>query len=122
MASAGGAFGGARGLAPSPPEKGVFPLDHYGECKEVMSNYMKCLKDNKYDGDKCRAISKAYLECRMERNLMAQQSLAELGFTKDGGTVTPVPSEDDFQPSPSPPSAPKKTETGFVAGMPYRKP
>lgn len=24
-----------RGLAPKPPEKGVFPLDHFGECKEV---------------------------------------------------------------------------------------
>ena len=33
--SAGGAFGGARGNAPKPPEKGVFPLDHLGECKEV---------------------------------------------------------------------------------------
>ena len=33
--SAGGAFGGARGLQPRPPEKGVFPLDHFGECQEV---------------------------------------------------------------------------------------
>ena len=35
MASAGGAFGGSRGLQPLPPEKGVFPLDHFGECKQV---------------------------------------------------------------------------------------
>lgn len=35
--SAGGAFGGARGLAPKPPEKGVFPLDHFGECKKVKN-------------------------------------------------------------------------------------
>ena len=33
--SAGGAFGGSRGLAPRPPEKGVFPLDHFNECKQV---------------------------------------------------------------------------------------
>ena len=33
--SAGGAFGGARGNQPRPPEKGVFPLDHFGECKQV---------------------------------------------------------------------------------------
>ena len=33
--SAGGAFGGARGFQPRPPEKGVFPLDHFGECKQV---------------------------------------------------------------------------------------
>lgn len=35
LMSAGGAFGGARGYQPKPPEKGVFPLDHFGECKEV---------------------------------------------------------------------------------------
>jgi len=29
------AFGAARGLAAKPPEKGVFPLDHFGECKKV---------------------------------------------------------------------------------------
>ena len=34
MAS-GGAFGGARGLQPVAPEKGVFPLDHLQQCKEV---------------------------------------------------------------------------------------
>ena len=33
--SAGGAFGGARGFQPRPPEKGVFPLDHFGECTKV---------------------------------------------------------------------------------------
>lgn len=36
--SAGGAFGGARGFQPRPPEKGVFPLDHFGECKSVRAN------------------------------------------------------------------------------------
>lgn len=34
--SAGGAFGGARGYQPKPPDKGVFPLDHFGECKAVQ--------------------------------------------------------------------------------------
>ena len=33
--SAGGAFGGARGVQSKAPEKGVFPLDHFGECVEV---------------------------------------------------------------------------------------
>lgn len=28
-------FGGARGSRAKPPEKGVFPLDHFGECKQV---------------------------------------------------------------------------------------
>ena len=35
--SAGGAFGGARGYQPKAPDKGVFPLDHFGECKQVSS-------------------------------------------------------------------------------------
>lgn len=29
------AFGGSRGVAARPPEKGIFPLDHFGECKQV---------------------------------------------------------------------------------------
>lgn len=29
------AFGGSRGVAAKAPEKGVFPLDHFGECKTV---------------------------------------------------------------------------------------
>jgi hypothetical protein len=29
------AFGGARGAGARPPEKGIFPLDHFGECKKV---------------------------------------------------------------------------------------
>ena len=36
--SAGGAFGGARGYQPKPPDKGVFPLDHFGECKQVWAS------------------------------------------------------------------------------------
>lgn len=27
--------GGGRGVQAKAPEKGVFPLDHFGECKEV---------------------------------------------------------------------------------------
>ena len=30
-------FGGARQGAPKPPEKGVFPLDHFGECTTVRA-------------------------------------------------------------------------------------
>jgi hypothetical protein len=35
--AAGGAFGGGRGLQPTPPEKGVFPLDHLEECKPARA-------------------------------------------------------------------------------------
>ena len=40
--SAGGAFGGSRGLQPRAPEKGVFPLDHFGECKQVCCLVLLC--------------------------------------------------------------------------------
>ncbi|CAK9200546.1 unnamed protein product [Sphagnum troendelagicum] len=85
--AAGGAFGGGRGLQPTPPEKGVFPLDHLEECKPAMKAYMECLKANKYESEKCRKFSKDYLECRMERNLMVKQDLTELGFFKEGGST-----------------------------------
>ncbi|CAI7782685.1 unnamed protein product [Closterium sp. NIES-54] len=67
MAGVGGAFGGSRSLQPVPPEKGVFPLDHFGECKEVMREYMECLKQHGNQSDKCRDIAKKYLQCRMDR-------------------------------------------------------
>jgi hypothetical protein len=34
------AFGGNRGLQPIPPEKGVFPLDHLQECKQVVESLL----------------------------------------------------------------------------------
>mmetsp|Transcript_23883 Transcript_23883/g.28885 ORF Transcript_23883/g.28885 Transcript_23883/m.28885 type:complete len:81 (+) Transcript_23883:279-521(+) len=73
------AFGAAR-YQPKPPEKGVFPLDHFGECKPVMDDYMSCMKTSKGKADECRALSKAYLQCRMNKGLMAKQDLDVLGF------------------------------------------
>ena len=37
----GGPMSGSK--APLAPEKGVFPLDHFGECKRVMRKYLRCL-------------------------------------------------------------------------------
>ncbi|CAN6285667.1 unnamed protein product [Urochloa humidicola] len=78
--SAGGAFGGNRGVRPVPPEKGVFPLDHLHECDLEKKDYLACLKSTRFQSEKCRQFSKKYLECRMERNLMAKQDMSELGF------------------------------------------
>ena len=83
-----------RTLVPRAPEKGVFPLDHFGECKEAraprpthcgaapqqpahapraqaMAAYMACLKDASYATEGCRHLSKRYLECRMSRRAAA---------------------------------------------------
>ncbi|KAM0946070.1 putative cysteine alpha-hairpin motif superfamily [Dioscorea sansibarensis] len=86
--SAGGAFGGNRGARPVPPEKGVFPLDHLHECDLEKKEYISCLKSSGYQSERCRHFSKKYLECRMERNLMAKQDMSELGFRKENETHT----------------------------------
>ncbi|XP_042507566.1 cytochrome c oxidase assembly protein COX19-like isoform X3 [Macadamia integrifolia] len=68
--SAGGAFGGNRGLRPVPPEKGIFPLDHMHECDLEKKAYVTCLKSSGYQSERCRQFSKKYLECRMERDVV----------------------------------------------------
>ncbi|XP_068667053.1 uncharacterized protein [Aristolochia californica] len=78
--NAGGAFGGNRGVGPVPPEKGIFPLDHLHECDLEKKEYIACLKSANHLSEKCRHFSRKYLQCRMERNLMAKQDLSELGF------------------------------------------
>ncbi|XP_020941602.1 cytochrome c oxidase assembly protein COX19 isoform X1 [Sus scrofa] len=85
---------GSKSFQPRPPDKGSFPLDHFGECKSFKEKFMKCLRDNNFENALCRNESKEYLECRMERQvhasnywqLMAQEPLEKLGFgdLKDG--------------------------------------
>ena len=62
------------------PEKGVFPLDHFAECKRASVEYLTCLEKNGADASACEALSRAYLECRMGKELMAKQPMEELGF------------------------------------------
>jgi len=98
-------------VAPKAPEKGVFPLDHFGECKKVMQEYLACLKTHGGESQPCRELSKKYLQCRMEKNLMASQDLAELGFKQD-------PSQAG-QPTGASTAEKAKTDnqTGYVAGL-----
>lgn len=51
-----------------------------GECRSFQERFMKCLRENKFENALCRHESKEYLECRMERQLMAQEPLEKLGF------------------------------------------
>lgn len=69
-----------------PPDKGSFPLDHDGECKEYMKKYMNCLKKNNNDNHKCRTESKDYLQCRMDRQLMAKEDFRRLGYSEDSSS------------------------------------
>ncbi|CAI9757617.1 unnamed protein product [Fraxinus pennsylvanica] len=74
--SAGGAFGGNRGVSPVPPEKGEFPLDHMHLCDLEKKDYVNCLKSSRHKSENGRYFSKKYLECCMERNFGI--SLAEV--------------------------------------------
>ncbi|GAX80504.1 hypothetical protein CEUSTIGMA_g7942.t1 [Chlamydomonas eustigma] len=64
----------------SAPEKGVFPLDHFGECKQLAQDYLTCLEKNENEARPCNDLAKRYFECRMDRKLMVKQDLAELGI------------------------------------------
>lgn len=71
-------------IKPTPPDRGSFPLDHEGECKDVMIRYLDCLQKQKGDNQVCKPISKEYLQCRMERQLMdREEDWTNLGFERD---------------------------------------
>ena len=44
--------------------------------------YLTCLKDKESNHHKCRELSKAYLQCRMDKKLMAEENLDEVGNKK----------------------------------------
>ncbi|NWW32181.1 COX19 protein, partial [Panurus biarmicus] len=87
-----------KSFAPRPPDKGAFPLDHFGECSAFKERFMECLRRSGYESAACRQSAMAYLECRMDRRrlcslkwfllfssfslrqLMANEPLEKLGF------------------------------------------
>lgn len=89
-------------MKPVPPDKGSFPLDHKGQCKECMKTFISCLETNKLEHHKCKQLSKQYLECRMNKNLMQHEDLNDYGFnhTVSFGAETI-----------------KKEKVGFVGGL-----
>ncbi|KAI9572755.1 hypothetical protein HD554DRAFT_1989183, partial [Boletus coccyginus] len=68
------------GFQATPPDRGSFPLDHDGECRDKMMQYMACLKKNSSTSTPCRSSSKQYLECRMSKGLMERDDFKNLGL------------------------------------------
>ncbi len=68
--------------------------------------FLKCLKENKDDNLPCKSLSKDYLQCRMDRNLMAKDDMDNLGFNEKHMNLTRKPSEEG-----------NKETQGFVAGL-----
>ncbi|XP_063270134.1 cytochrome c oxidase assembly protein COX19 isoform X1 [Prinia subflava] len=56
-------------FTPRPPDKGAFPLDHFGECSAFKERFMECLRRSGYESAACRQSAMAYLECRMDRRV-----------------------------------------------------
>ena len=79
-------FAGTKIFTPKPPAKGSFPLDHFGDCKDIMSKYMQCLSYSRLKASLCHHIAKDYLQCRMDNDLMAKEDLKYLGFGEDQPT------------------------------------
>ncbi|KAI9782720.1 MAG: Cytochrome c oxidase assembly protein cox19 [Geoglossum umbratile] len=51
-----------------------------------MAEYLSCLKKARGTNDpECRWLAKAYLQCRMDRNLMAKDEFKNLGFSEEDG-------------------------------------
>ncbi|KAH9487070.1 Cytochrome c oxidase assembly protein COX19 [Psilocybe cubensis] len=89
------------GFKVTAPDRGSFPLDHYGawkfqvnilfradnrytqpgECKDKMQQYMACLKQNGSTSTPCRNLSKEYLDCRMNKGLMERDEWKNLGLS-----------------------------------------
>ncbi|GAB5582620.1 cytochrome c oxidase assembly protein COX19 [Prionailurus iriomotensis] len=83
---------GSKSFQPRPPDKGSFPLDHFGECKSFKEKFMKCLRDNRFENALCRSErvagspgapqnpQKVGRLTGDQRQLMAQEPLEKLGF------------------------------------------
>merc|ERR1712048_1411404 len=80
---------GKRIMVGKAPDKGSFPLDHFGECDNLKAEYLQCLKEHSHDNMSCRYLSKNYLQCRMDRNLMAKEPMSALGFKEDEVAALP---------------------------------
>ncbi|KAI0004119.1 hypothetical protein BJV74DRAFT_763497 [Russula compacta] len=68
------------GFQATPPNRGSFPLDHYGECKAFMTRYLQCLKSNSSTSSECPHLNRDYLNCRMQNGLMEKDEWKNLGL------------------------------------------
>lgn len=70
-----------RAAPPIPPDKGSFPLDHFGQCTQPKAAYLQCIKRQQaaalepsgkpktVDTAVCKPLIKLYLQCRMDKSV-----------------------------------------------------
>lgn len=63
-----------------------------------MTSYLKCIRSSRgVNRDECRMLSKDYLKCRMDKNLMAPDEMKNLGYAEgpaDNQTVKATSAEE----------------------------
>ena len=93
------------------PDRGSFPLDHHSECKSEVEAFLRCLQQSSSEHVRCKRLSKAYLQCRMDKELMAREDLDDLGLgsRESDATISRDSSEG------------AKEADGFVAGTHLRR-
>ena len=79
MSSAMGGPAMSRKAPVLPPDKGSFPLDHFQECKEHMTRYLKCMKENHGDHAACKEDT--VRPCRPRPRLIRGPSARGEGLT-----------------------------------------
>mmetsp|Transcript_2668 Transcript_2668/g.5735 ORF Transcript_2668/g.5735 Transcript_2668/m.5735 type:complete len:144 (-) Transcript_2668:84-515(-) len=99
---------GKRTMMGRPPDKGSFPLDHFHECTDLKTEYLRCLKEHHYDNLSCRYLSKQYLACRMDANLMSKEPMEKLGFLTE---------ESEAKPAREPGKRKTKEDEGWLVGI-----
>ena len=50
---------------------------------QYKQKYISCLKEQKDKHHLCRELSKDYLQCRMNNDLMAAENLDQLGYSEE---------------------------------------
>uniref|UniRef100_A0A3B0N5D3 Uncharacterized protein n=1 Tax=Theileria annulata TaxID=5874 RepID=A0A3B0N5D3_THEAN len=102
-------------VKPIPPDRGSFPLDHEGVCKEDSKKYLDCIRVNKGNSANCTKLASVYLKCRIDNGLLAEEPLTNFGFrAKDISGDSPnrvVDTEVELKPRYE-----RKENKGFIAG------
>ncbi|KAJ3168220.1 hypothetical protein HDU88_001659 [Geranomyces variabilis] len=75
---------------PDPPERGSFPLDLAGECRDDVKRFIACIKSAKGDNERCKPLARVYLKCRMDHGLMTKDDFTNLGFSDTDDPPPPL--------------------------------
>lgn len=107
---------------PTAPQRGSFPLDHLSECRQFAREYRKCLERNSGQSCACRRQAREYLNCRMQRGLMAPDDWRNLGLSHDSFDENQSGDHEhpqDAEPAnvPHPQNHPPHGKPAFVAGI-----